>query len=87
MNRFHDIGISARLDRQRIRKLLAIGFFASLLHVTGDMILGWRMKRQAVFCGYFRRIPPPPTAVFWRRHCWDFSEWRWRGCPALAFTV
>lgn len=53
MNRFHDIGISTRLDRQRIRKLLAIGFFASLLHVTGDMILGWgvRLSRAGLCAG------------------------------------
>ncbi len=40
MSDFNDIGISRQLDRPRIRKLLSIGLFASLLHLAGDILLG-----------------------------------------------
>lgn len=47
MTDFNDIGISRKLDMPRIKKLLSIGLFASVLHFIGDMILGWgqRMRR------------------------------------------
>lgn len=50
MNDFNDIGISRTLDWQRIRKLLAIGVFASVLHLGGDMIpaLAFMAKRTAI---------------------------------------
>ncbi len=48
MNRFNDIGISAGLDWKRIRKLLAIGLFASLLHLAGDLILGWGTEDETL---------------------------------------
>ncbi len=47
MNDFNDIGISRKLDRQRIRKLLAIGVFASVLHLVGDMIPGFGVRVEA----------------------------------------
>jgi hypothetical protein len=37
---FNDIGISRELDWPRIKKLLTIGLFASVLHLAGDLILG-----------------------------------------------
>lgn len=46
MKDFNDIGISRRPDGQRVRKLLAIGAFASALHLTGDMILGWGVEDE-----------------------------------------
>ena len=41
MTDFHDIGIARSLDLPRIRKLLSIGLFASVLHLAGDLLLGW----------------------------------------------
>ena len=41
---FNDIGISRELDWPRIKKLLTIGLFASVLHLAGDLILGWGVE-------------------------------------------
>ena len=38
MSDFNDIGISRELDWPRIKKLLTIGLFASVLHLAGDLI-------------------------------------------------
>lgn len=48
MSEFNDIGISRQLDLPRIKKLLSIGLFASLLHFAGDMILGWGSENEAL---------------------------------------
>ncbi len=48
MSAFNDIGISSRLDVPRIKKLLSIGLLASVLHVVGDMILGWGMEDETL---------------------------------------
>ena len=40
MSDFNDIGISRELDWPRIKKLLTIGLFASVLHLAGALILG-----------------------------------------------
>lgn len=48
MSDFNDIGISRQLDMPRIRKLLSIGLFASVLHFTGDMILGWGVEDETL---------------------------------------
>ena len=48
MNDFNDIGISRQLDMPRIRKLLAIGLFASMLHFIGDMMLGWGIEDETL---------------------------------------
>lgn len=48
MEHYNDIGISSRLDWPRIRKLLKIGLLASVLHVIGDMILGWGLEDEAL---------------------------------------
>lgn len=45
MSHFHSIGISEKLDVPRIRKLLTIG--ASLLHLAGDLILGWGTEQES----------------------------------------
>ena len=37
----NSIGIEHNLDRARIRKLLAIGLFASILTGVGDFLLGF----------------------------------------------
>ena len=47
MKEFNDIGISRELDLPRIRKLLSIGVFASLLHLVGCMILGWGAEDES----------------------------------------
>ena len=44
MSDFNDIGISRELDWPRIKKLLTIGLFASVLHLAGDLILGWGVE-------------------------------------------
>ena len=44
MTEFNDIGIARQLDMPRVKKLLAIGLFASVLHLIGDMILGWGVE-------------------------------------------
>lgn len=46
MTGFNDIGIARQLDMPRIKKLLAIGLFASVLHMAGDMILGWGVEDE-----------------------------------------
>lgn len=48
MNDFNDIGISRNLDIPRIKKLLTIGLFASVLHFVGDMILGWGVEDETL---------------------------------------
>lgn len=47
MTGFNDIGISRQPDMPRVRKLLSIGLFASVLHLVGDMILGWGTENEA----------------------------------------
>lgn len=48
MRDFNDIGISRELDWPRIKKLLTIGLFASVLHLAGDLILGWGVEDDAL---------------------------------------
>ena len=48
MTDFNDIGISRVLDLPRIKKLLLIGLFASVLHFVGDMILGWGVEDETL---------------------------------------
>ena len=45
---FNDIGISAKLDWPRIKKLLTIGLVASVLHFAGDMALGWGVEDESL---------------------------------------
>lgn len=42
------IGISREFDLPRIKKLLSIGLFASLLHFAGYMILGWGVEEETL---------------------------------------
>ena len=55
MSDFNDIGISRELDVPRIKKLLSIGLFASVLHFVGDMILGWGIEDETL-TGILRMI-------------------------------
>lgn len=48
MDNFNDIGISRELDWKRIKKLLSIGLFASVIHFIGDMILGWGIEDETL---------------------------------------
>lgn len=48
MTEFNDIGINGQLDWERIRKLLAIGFFAAFLSFIGDMLLGWGIEDETL---------------------------------------
>ena len=48
MTEFNGIGIPRQLDWPRIRRLLAIGVFASLLHLAGDLILGWGVEDESL---------------------------------------
>lgn len=48
MSDFNDMGISRQLDVPRIKKLLSIGLFAFVLHLAGDMILGWGVEDEAL---------------------------------------
>lgn len=48
MKDFNDIGISRQLDMPRIKKLLSIGVFASVIHLAGDMILGWGVENESL---------------------------------------
>ena len=41
MTTYNDIGIASDLDWDRIRHLLKIGIFASILVLIGDMLMGW----------------------------------------------
>lgn len=55
MTDFNDIGISRQFDMPRVKKLLAIGLFASVLHFVGDMILGFGTEDEAL-TGLLRMI-------------------------------
>ncbi len=55
MKDFNDIGIARQLDLPRIKKLLCIGLFASVLHFAGDMILGWGVEDETL-TGIFRML-------------------------------
>lgn len=55
MTDFYDIGIPRTLDLPRVKKLLAIGLFASVLHFAGDMILGWGVEDETK-TGIFRML-------------------------------
>ena len=48
MNSCNDIGILHNLDFPRIRKLLSIGLFSSLLTFAADMILGWGTEDETL---------------------------------------
>lgn len=48
MSDFNDIGVSRRLDWPRIRKLLRIGLFASLLLTAGNLWLGWGLEDETL---------------------------------------
>ncbi len=48
MSDFNDIGVSRELCRVQVRKLLLIGFIASVLHLIGDMILGWGTEDETL---------------------------------------
>ena len=48
MDGCNDIGISRDLDFPRIRKLLSIGLFSSLLTFAADMILGWGTENETL---------------------------------------
>ena len=61
MSDFNDIGISRELDWPRIKKLLTIGLFASVLHLAGDLI----RLRTAAFSP--RRC--------WGFSAWCLREW------------
>ena len=89
MSDFNDIGISRELDWPRIKKLLTIGLFASVLHLAGDLILGWGVEDDALEAFYrcYRPILLSRTAAFLPRRCWGFSAWCLRDLPALAFTA
>ena len=47
------IGIDRNLDRARIRKLLAIGLFASIMTGLGDFLLYFMLPAAAVFGVFF----------------------------------
>ena len=52
---FTDIGIPRQLDWPRVRKLLTIGVFGALLHLAGDLILGWGVEDESL-TGLFRML-------------------------------
>ena len=52
---FNDIGIPRQLDWPWVRKLLTIGVFGALLHLAGDLILGWGVEDESL-TGLFRML-------------------------------
>ena len=89
MSDFNDIGISRELDWPHIKKLLTIGLFASVLHLAGDLILGWGVEDDALE-GVLQMLSPillPRTAAFLPQRCWGFSAWCLRDLPASVFTA
>lgn len=48
MSTYNDIGIDAKLDWQRIGKLLRIGLFAGIMVLIGDMLLGWGVADESL---------------------------------------
>ena len=47
-NEMNPIGIYDNLNRERIRRLLAIGLFASIITGAGDFLLGYAAEEPAV---------------------------------------
>ncbi len=45
---FNDIGISRQLDWPRIKKLLTMGFLASLGHLAADFLLAWGREDESL---------------------------------------
>lgn len=45
---YDDIGISRQLDWARVKKLLSIGLLAAMLHLIGDVILGWGTEDESL---------------------------------------
>ena len=48
VNDFNDIGIAQQLNLPRIKKLLAIGIIASVLHFVVAMLLGWGVDDETI---------------------------------------
>ena len=55
MQDFNDIGISRKLDWPRVEHLFRLGFFAALLTVLADMILGWGVEDETLI-GFERML-------------------------------
>lgn len=89
MSDFNDIGISRELDWPRIKKLLTIGLFASVLHLAGDLILGWGVEDDALegVLQMLSAYTSTSDSGLLPRRCWGFSAWCLRDLPALAFTA
>jgi len=45
---YNDIGISSKLDWERILHLFKLGLFGALLTLIGDMILGWGVEDETL---------------------------------------
>lgn len=63
MSDFNDIGISRQLDWQRIQKLLSIGLFSAVLHLVGDLILGWGVEDESL-CQRIHALPEVVLGIF-----------------------
>ncbi len=88
MTDFNDIGISGQLDMPRIKKLLLIGLFASVLHFAGDMILGWGVEDETL-TGILRMISAytgTSDGGIFAAALLGLLAWCWRGCPISAST-
>lgn len=48
MSEYNDIGISRRLDWERIEHLFRVGLFGALLTLIGDMLLGWGVEDETL---------------------------------------
>ena len=62
--KMNTIGIDNNLDRDRIRKLLAIGLFASIMTGVGDFLLGYAEEIDAGLIGPNDAIGPGIGTTF-----------------------
>ena len=46
VNNYNDIGISNKFNYNRTRKLLLIGIIASVIHLIGNLILGYGLENS-----------------------------------------
>lgn len=64
----NDIGISSKLDTDRIMHLFKIGIFAAIMVLAGDMLLGYGVSEQGtsgIEANFSRYMSVPDWRIFW----------------------
>lgn len=66
--KMNDIGISSKLDTDRIEHLFKIGIFAALMVLAGDMLLGYGVSEPGTTgleANFSRYMSVPDLRIFW----------------------